>query len=189
MSTSTLAHSLAWPRRASALALGLVVGGSAREAVWVAVTAAALALAAHALWALETPLSAAWPRSRRPQWAARLSLVAAVALAAPWVGGAPVAALAAGVGSGLLAREARARVSPDGVGALAVGVGLGAAAALLGGARAPSFVGLLGLVASALVSLAVVFRGGPGRPPVRPIDVVWLYGLGSLLAITLGWTR
>ena len=41
MSTSTLAHSLAWPRRASALALGLVVGGSAREAVWVAVTAAA----------------------------------------------------------------------------------------------------------------------------------------------------
>lgn len=186
---STLAHSLVWPRRTIALAAGLVLGGSAREAVWVPLTGAALALAAHALWALETPLSAAWPRSRRPQWAARLALVAAVALAAPWIGGAPLAALAAGASSGLLAREARARGGPDGVAALAVGMGLGATAALLGGARAPSFVGLLGLVVSALVSLAVVFRGGPGRPPVRPIDVVWLYGLGSLLAIMLGWTR
>jgi hypothetical protein len=80
-------------------------------------------------------------------------------------------------------------VSPDGVAALAVGVGLGAAAALLGGARAPSFVGLLGLVGSALASFAAVFRGGPGRTPVRPIDVVWLYVLGSLLAVTLGWAR
>ncbi len=186
---SSLAHSLAWPRRTIALAAGLVLGGSALEAVWVPVSATALALAAHALWALETPVSKAWPRSRRPQWAARLSLVAAVALAAPWLGAAPLAALLAGASSGLLARESRTRVSPDGVAALAVGVGLGAAAALLGGARAPSFVGLLGLVGSALASFAAVFRGGPGRTPVRPIDVVWLYVLGSLLAVTLGWAR
>lgn len=178
-------HSLAWPRRAVALAAGLVLGGAAREAPWISLSAAALALLGHAVWALETPIAEAWPRSRRPQWAARLTLVAAVALAAPWLGAAPLAALLAGASSGLLARESRTRVSPDGVAALAVGVGLGAAAALLGGARAPSFVGLLGLVGSALASFAAVFRGGPGRTPVRPIDVVWLYVLGTLLALTL----
>jgi hypothetical protein len=178
-------HPLAWPRRAVALAAGLVLGGAVRDAPWVSLFAAALALLGHAVWALETPIAKAWPRSRRPQCAARLTLSSTVALALPWPGAPAVAALLVGASSGMLARDARVRVSPDGVVALAIGAALGATAAFLGGARAPSFVGLLGLVVSALATLSAVFRGGPGRTPVRPIDVVWLYVLGTLLALTL----
>jgi hypothetical protein len=62
-------------------------------------------------------------------------------------------------------------------------------ASFVGGARAPAFVGLLGLIVSALLTFASVFRGGPGRTPVRPVDVVWLYALGALLALTLSLAR
>ncbi len=189
VSTRRHEHPPPWPRLTAALAAGLVAGGCVRGAPWLAPFALALATGAHAVCAFDTPLSRAWPRSQRPQWAARLSLVGSVVLAAPWEGAAPFAASLAGAGSGLLAREARTPARASDLAALSSGGALGAVASFVGGARAPAFVGLLGLIVSALLTFASVFRGGPGRTPVRPVDVVWLYALGALLALTLSLAR
>ncbi|MBX7194366.1 MAG: hypothetical protein K1X94_20085 [Sandaracinaceae bacterium] len=185
MSRSTRSlEAAAW---AAALSCGLGAAAGIGGSLPLAFGAAAAGLLGLAAFARETALSKRWPRARRPQWAARLLLIAAalIALPAPWV--ILVAGLVGGAGTGLLAREAR-RPFLEITACLAGGLTAGLALAQL--TRSVALPLALGaLVLSALAALASSFRGGPGRPPVRPVDVVWLYVLGAALAAAMALPR
>lgn len=187
---------LAWPLRLAALAGGVFVAlalaaplSAARWAAagWGAASTVAL-VGMLALLATDGPVARrVGPRSRRAAWSSRMALAAAVALALAH----PVALLVAGAllgaGVGVLAREARASVSRDLALAALSGALLAAGVLVLSSARAALGLALAAHLAWALAALGATFHGGPGRPPARPSDVVWLYLLGTALAVALGF--
>lgn len=124
-------------------------------------------------------------RTRRPQWAARLGLCGALALAVPLPGARAIGLAIAGIGGGTLLRERRSGGGGALAGGLGIGVAMGITVGLGASERARLGSELLAVVVASLASLGVTLRGGPGRPPARPIDALGLVVLGGALALAL----
>lgn len=162
----TLSSALPMPALVAALAFGLVFASLAFD---------------HAL------SKAIAPRARRLPLAMRFGLLSAISIVAFVVtervgmmafAGATLAMVAA-----LTANEARGltpMIPPAFVG-LALAFGLHST---LSTSRAWVAVAML-VAAAGFTCIAAVIRGGPGRAPARPLDVVWLFGLGTVLALSL----
>jgi hypothetical protein len=172
---------LGWPARTTANTSGVVLGSLVLEAIGAGSIAQASVGLAAVLGAIGLALALGrdgpvarrvGPCSRRPQWSARLALLGAVAFAAPWAASAPVGALLAGASAGVLARELR-KIAPAEL-AISFAVGAGTAFLAQGSERAAMVLPVAALAASALASLAATLRGGPGRPPARPLDALAL---------------
>lgn len=190
MPASARRDPVAAPTWIAGFAAGLSATGDEPIGWMIPLASAAAAVIGVVIWATDNPVSARWPRSRRPQWAARALLVAAILTASPW--GAISAAMAAclgGAGAAIVARDLRPRRHAP----LFGGVMLGAAAGLVGAlaldGRTCLALSLVALLAAAMGCLVSAFRGGPGRVPVRPADVAWLYGLGALVALAMALPR
>ncbi len=186
---------LTWPLRLAAFAAGvfvaLTLAAPLAAARWTALgwgVGSVLALASTlALFASDGALARRLgPRSRRAAWSARLALCAAIALAAAHSVAAVLAGALAGAGLGLIAREARATLTRDLVLACLAGGATAGAVLTLASPPVALALALTSLVLWALAALVASFRGGPGRPPARPSDVVWLYALGTALAVVMG---
>lgn len=171
----------------AAFAAGLAVFLEADARAGVSLTTLVLGAA---LWQTDNAISSRWPRSRRPQWAARGLLLAAIVMSsAHHAAGAAASAFLAGGSAAIVSRDQRPRRRSTFVVAAALGLVLGVAASSLFETRARLAMSLVALLGGAMSCLGATFRGGPGRIPVRPIDVAWLYVLGALLAVALSLPR
>ena len=171
----------------AAIAAGLAISVEADARVGLAL---AIAVVGAAIWQTDNPVSSRWPRSRRPQWAARGLLLAAVAMSCA-LGplSAAASAFLAGSSASMVSRDQRPlrRWTLPIAGSIGLIVGLAASSLL--DTRARLALSLVALLGGAMSCLGATFRGGPGRIPVRPIDVAWLYVLGALLAVALSLPR
>lgn len=179
---------LAMPARSVGIAVGFVIGTSLFAPVALA-TSACIATAIAAVWCTDNALSSRWPRSRRPQWAARALLVAALVLACRIDVGVVAVSASAAMGLGLVSRDRRPRLGTDTTIAVVMGLAAGAASATTLEPRAQLAIGLTANLGAAMSCLVAAFRGGPGRIPVRPVDVAWLYVLGASIAGALALPR
>lgn len=173
---------LAWPSRLATTAVGVLLG-AALEGPWSGSLTSAAAAIGAAVWLTDNAVSRRWPRSMRPQWAARTFLVAALALAcrAPAFGVLAASGLA-GMATGLVCRDRRPRLDAGHALGLTIGVMAGTGARLCVGPRAVLALDLVAFTSAAIGCFVAAFRGGPGRVPVRPTDVAWLYVLGAAIA-------
>ncbi len=180
---------LAWPARLGLCAAGLLAGASLAGGPIHAGSAVVVSGLAAAVWGTDNAVSMRWPRARRPQWAARMMLLASLLLALRLELGGVGAAALAGASVGIAARERGPRFAADGVIATSMGLLLGLASALALAERATLAITLVASLGAAMALLVATFRGGPGRAPVRPVDVAWLYVLGAATALALALPR
>ena len=127
------------------------------------------------------------PRSRRLPLAMRFGFLSAISIVGfvvtERVGMMAFAGATLAIVAALAAREARgiAPMIPPAFIGLALAFALHAT---LSTSRAWTAVAML-IAASSFVCIASVIRGGPGRAPARPLDVAWLFGLGTVFALSL----
>jgi hypothetical protein len=194
-STSVRAHALIPVRFASMATGAFIAMHVARISLSSALPMPALVatiafLVALGLLAFEHPISQRIaPRSRRLQLAMRFGFVAAISIvgfvATERLGMMAFAGATLAILLALALQEART-MSPRVIGPPAfIGAALAFAFhATLSTGRAWGAVALV-IVGASFACIAAVMRGGPGRPPARPVDVIWLFGLGAVFALSL----
>ena len=182
------------PMRFAALTVGAFLGMhlarvTLSSALPMPAVVAALAFGlAFASLAFDHALSKAIaPRSRRLPLAMRFGLLSAISIVAfvvtERVGMMAFAGATLAIVAALTANEARGltpMIPPAFVG-LALAFGLHG---MLSTSRAWVAIAMLA-AAAGFTCIAAVIRGGPGRSPARPLDVAWLFGLGTVLALSL----